>query len=198
MARPRQTAQLEVSINDARPNLRQPLHEVEASIHFVPDQFQFGRSGLVERVHFVFSRFQFFLPILDECEGGGDIEVFMSCGVLHQVCAGEAEERGGGAQAVHAFAILGREMFLQMHKGAGELDEALVKIAVRSVSVGEPQFLEHIVGFVVKLAMKALKVAQVVRLQFAPAQAVNQRGYLRTFLAHAGSIRAWWRHAICG
>src|SRR6266511_492561 len=76
-----------------------------------------------------------------------------------------------------------------MDESARQLDQAFVKRAVRPVSVGQPEFLEHIVRFVKQAAIKTFEVAQVVRRQFLPAATVDQGGNLRALFAHGSSLR---------
>ena len=52
------------------------------------------------------------------------------------------------------------EIFLEMNKGPGGLDESLEKIVVTRVRV-QPQLLEDIVRFVVTLLVPALKVGAI-------------------------------------
>lgn len=60
-----------------------------------------------------------------------------------------------------------------MHKRAGELDEPFVEIAVWPVSIGEPEFLKHVVGFVVELAVEALEVTEIMRVERPATQSFN-------------------------
>ena len=55
-------------------------------------------------------------------------------------------------------------MFLQMHEGAGKLDEALEKRAVGAAGL-KPEVLEAIMGFVVLLRVEAGEVSLIARVE---------------------------------
>lgn len=72
-----------------------------------------------------------------------------------------------------------------MHKRPGQLNEPLEKIAVRPLPIRQPEFFEHIMGFVKKLVIEAVKETQIVRVQSLPLKRRNALGDLSALLAHA-------------
>jgi ParB family chromosome partitioning protein len=99
--------------------------------------------------------------------------------VFFQVRLRELQQRGGGAQPV----------FLQMHERARKLDEALVKISIRAVSVFEPQIFQHVVRLVKKLAVEAIKITEVMRVKFMSPEGFDHRGDAGAFVAHGFKLR---------
>ena len=109
---------------------------------------------------------------------GGEIQFFMPVGILLQIRLGQPEQRGGGAQPV----------FLQVHKRAGELDQALVKVADRSPAVGEPQILQYLVRLEKKLAVEAGEIAKVARVHVLTLKSLNDRKDAGALFTHASRI----------
>ena len=60
-------------------------------------------------------------------------------------------------------------IFLQMNERAGKLDQAFVKRTVRFFPDGQPKIFQHIMRFVEKLLVEVIKIAEVMRVQNAPA-----------------------------
>lgn len=76
-----------------------------------------------------------------------------------------------------------------MHKRAGQLNQAFVKKMIRAVSLAQPKFFEHIVRFVKQSAIKALKIAEIMRVQIFSPAAFDQRGNFRALFAHAENVK---------
>ena len=104
----------------------------------------------------------------------------MDARIFFQIRLRQLEQRGGWTQPV----------FLQMHECARQLDEALVKISVRAVAVGQPQILEHIVRLVKKLAVEAVEIAEVMRVQFLSPEGFDHRGDAGAFVTHRFRIKS--------
>src|SRR2546428_11614406 len=80
-------------------------------------------------------------------------------------------------------------MLLEGDKGAGEWDEALVKRPVGPSRTGQPQLLQHFVGFVKQATIEAIEVAQVMRVRVTSLAAFNQRGDSAALPAHGRRLR---------
>jgi hypothetical protein len=52
----------------------------------------------------------------------------------------------------------------EMNKATRHLNETFIKITVRAVFIIQPQFFQHIMGFVVKLRVEALEITEVMRV----------------------------------
>ncbi len=74
---------------------------------------------------------------------------------MFEVLAGQLQEGACGAGSP----------FLYMDESAGQLDKALKKIAVRPSPLRQPKFLEHLVGFEIKLPIKARDEASQIRIE---------------------------------
>lgn len=86
--------------------------------------------------------------------------------IIAEVGGGEAKEGVGRLEA----------MFLQVDKRAGELDEALVEGVIGTVTLGEPEFFEDVVGFVKESAVETIEIAEVVRVEIVTREGFNQCG----------------------
>src|ERR1044071_6475574 len=102
----------------------------------------------------------------------------MECGILAQVRAREFEQRRGRL----------KPLFLQVNESAGQLNQALVKIAVRSFLLRQPHFFKDIVRFVKELAVEAIEVSQVMGIKSLAAKSFNHRGDAWGLAAHRESI----------
>src|SRR5260221_6668684 len=91
-----------------------------------------------------------------------------------QIGQRELEQRGGGAQP----------LLLEMHERARKLDESLVKMSIRTVSVFEPQILQHIVRLVEKLAVETVEIAEVMRIQCLSLKGFDHGGDAGALVAH--------------
>jgi len=100
--------------------------------------------------------------------------------IFFEICQGQFEQRGGGLRVIP----------LQMHKRAGELNQALVKRAVGAVFVLQPEMLKDFVRLVKKLAVKTMKIANVMLVEFVSLMLLNQRGDVFVLVAHAFRVRA--------
>jgi hypothetical protein len=94
--------------------------------------------------------------------------------IFFQVVTGKLEQSGGGTEPV----------FLKMHERAGELDESLVKISIRAVSVFKPQMLQHIVRLEKKLMVETVEIGEIVCVQFPSLERFDHRGNAGAFFAH--------------
>ncbi len=81
-------------------------------------------------------------------------------------------------------------IFLQMHKRAGELNQALVKRAVGAVFVLQPDVFEDFVRLVKKLAIETVKKAGVMPVEFVPLMLFHQCGDAFVFATHAFKVKA--------
>jgi len=83
---------------------------------------------------------------------------------------------------------------LKMHEGPCQLDKSFVEEVISLSAAREPEFLEHIVRFVIQAGVEAIEIAQIVRIVTAGvgSKSLNTFGDARSLLAHArwGSIRA--------
>ena len=84
-------------------------------------------------------------PALDHAARGIEIQSFVLERIFFEVGQGQLEQCRRRTQMI----------FLQMHKRAGELNQALVKRAVRAVFVLQPDVLEDFVRLVKKLAIES-------------------------------------------
>ena len=83
-----------------------------------------------------------------------------------------------------------RPVLLQMHKGAGQLDETLVKGAVGTVFVLEPDVFEDFVGLVKSLAVEQLEIAAVMRIQLPAGELPGHGGDAFVLAAHERKVRS--------
>ena len=140
-----------------------------------------GKSRGGERVDGKLVALQLRQPAGNELLHAGNVELRVARGILTQIGGGELEQGGGGTQAV----------FLQMHKRAGQLDEALEKISVRAVPVDEPQIFQHFVRLVEKLAVEAVEITKIARVESAIAKRRNLRGDARALVATDDGGLVW-------
>ena len=91
-------------------------------------QCQSGHGFVRERIQSKMGRFDVRKPFLDQPTHGFGIQAFVRFWIFFYICQGKLEQRGGGTQAV----------FLQMHKGAGELNQTFVETPVRAVPAQQP------------------------------------------------------------
>jgi hypothetical protein len=76
-----------------------------------------------------------------------------------------------------------KAILLKMNKSAGELNQALVKRAIRPVPVCQPQFLQDVVGLIKQGLIKALEIAQVMGVKAPALAALDQSGDLCALFA---------------
>ena len=79
-------------------------------------------------------------------------------------------------------------LFLQVHKRASKLDQALEEIAVRAVSILKPQRLQDIVCFVKFLLVETSKVSSKVGVVRTSFHTFQQRRNLVILAAHQRSF----------
>lgn len=106
--------------------------------------------------------------------------MFVFTRIFFEVGLCQLEQGGGGAQMIS----------LQMHKRAGKLDQTLVKRAVRTVFVRQPEVFEDLVRLVKKLVVEAMKIADVVLVELVSLVLFDQRGDAFVFAAHGLRVRA--------
>jgi ParB family chromosome partitioning protein len=100
--------------------------------------------------------------------------------IFLQIGQRELEQRGGGAQPV----------LLQMHERARKLDESLVKIPIRAMTVGQPQIFQHVMRLVKKLAVEAIEIAEVMRVQSLSPEGFDHRGDAGAFVTHGFRLKS--------
>lgn len=96
--------------------------------------------------------------MVNEHEHAFRIQLIVLEGVFLKIRAGEFKERGRRPEAV----------FLQMHEGAGQLDEPFVERPVRPQFIGQPEVFQDIMGFVKELVVETVKIARVMRVHPLP------------------------------
>lgn len=94
-------------------------------------------------------------PVGDQVEHDPEIDTFALRGVGAQAGFGEAEEGVRGSEPV----------FFQVHEGAGELDQALVKLGQRTSAFPEPEVLQDVVGLVIVAPVEAGEPSGVTRVE---------------------------------
>ena len=78
---------------------------------------------------------------------------------------------------------------LQMNEGTGQLDQALVKRAVRAVPVAEPEMFQHFMGLVKKLFVETMEIAEIMRVQCPPVMRGGHGGDTFALAAHAPKVK---------
>jgi len=77
-----------------------------------------------------------------------------------------------------------RRFFLQVYKRAGQLNQPLVKRAVGTGFVLQPQIFEHFVRLVKKLAVETIAIAKIMRVEFLSAEGLDPGGDAGALVAH--------------
>ena len=106
--------------------------------------------------------------------------MFMNARIFFEIGEGEFEQRGGGLRMVS----------LQMDERAGQLNQPLVKRAVRAVLVAEPEMFQHLVGLVKKLLVETMEIAEIMRIQFLPVMIGNHFGDAFALAAHGFKVKS--------
>jgi len=119
-------------------------------------------------------------PALNQLPRRDKIQVLVFAGIFFKIGRRQSEQRGGGTRVIP----------LQMHKRAGELNQAFVKRAVRTVLVLQPDVFEHLMRLVKKLAVETVKIADVMLIQFVSLMLFHQCGDAFVFAAHGFRVRA--------
>ena len=119
-------------------------------------------------------------PVSNQLTRRVQIQPLMFARIFFEVGQGQFEQRGGGLRMIP----------LQMHKRAGELNQALVKRAVGAVFVLQPEMLKDFVRLVKKLAVETIKKADVMLVEFVSLMLFHQRGDTFVFAAHAFRVKA--------
>ena len=73
---------------------------------------------------------------------------------------------------------------MQVNKGAGQLNQALVKRTIGPVSLSQPQLFQYVVRLVETLGIEALEERQVVGVQVLSLKRRDGSGDLRAPAAH--------------
>lgn len=76
-------------------------------------------------------------------------------------------------------------ILLHMHESAGKLNQSLVKIPIRSLTIRQPQFLQNIMRLIEQLTIKAVEITQIMCIQFLAAKLFDSRCNVSALLAHA-------------
>ena len=79
---------------------------------------------------------------------------------------------------------------LQMDEGAGQLNQPLVKGAIRAVLVAEPKMFQYLVGLVKKLMVETMEIAKIMRIQFLPVMLRGHFGDAFAFAAHGAKVKS--------
>ena len=61
-----------------------------------------------------------------------------------------------------------------MNKRAGKLNQHFVERVIRSASLRQPQFFQHVMRFEIKLPIKAFEISEIVRIQLLPFKLLDQ------------------------
>jgi len=79
---------------------------------------------------------------------------------------------------------------LQMDECAGQLNQPLVKGAIRAVLVTKPKMFQYLVGFVKKLLVETMEIAEIMRVQFLPVMIGNHFGDAFALAAHGFKVKS--------
>lgn len=79
----------------------------------------------------------------------------------------------------------GAALLLDMHEGAGQLDQAFVKVIIRSTSLRQPEILQHFVRFEELLPVETFKKTQVMRVPGTVLQRLGLVGNPPALVAHS-------------
>ncbi len=123
--------------------------------------------------------FQIREPALNQATRGIQVQFFMFARILFQVCMRQPEQRRRRTQAI----------FLQMHERAGELDQALVKRAVRAELVLQPDVFKDFVRLKKKLPVETVKKTGVMPVESVFLMLFHQRGNAFVFATHDTKVR---------
>jgi len=77
-----------------------------------------------------------------------------------------------------------------MHERAGELDQPFVKIPVNALPVSQPQIFQNIMRLIKKLAVKAVEIAKIMRVEFLSLEGFDHRGDAGAFVTHGGRLKS--------
>ena len=144
------------------------------------NQPDFRRVDLNQGVGLEIVCFQQFQPVPTQFNHGGDIKVFVNLRIFFQIGQRELEQ---GRRRL-------RPVLLQMHKRAGELDQAFVECAVRPVFVLEPDVFEHLVRLEKKLAVETIEESEVMGVELSLGKLSRRRGDTFVLVAHRRRVMA--------
>jgi ParB family transcriptional regulator, chromosome partitioning protein len=77
-----------------------------------------------------------------------------------------------------------------MHERACKLDETFVKIPIHAMTVGQPQIFQHVMRLVKKLAVEAIEIAEVMRVQSLSLEGFDHRGDAGAFVTHGFRLKS--------
>ena len=102
-------------------------------------------------------------PIVNQSANVNNPQSLMQSRIFFQIRIRQLKQRRRWAEPI----------FLQMYKRARELDKPLVKGIVRPFAIGQPQFFQYIVRLKIKLAIEALEISEIMRVQFPSFELLN-------------------------
>ncbi len=137
-------------------------------------KIQFWNSVGCERIDSVPALLQSLKPVGDQPQHDRPIQLVVDPGIFRQIRLRQLKQRGGGPQAV----------FLEMHKGARQLNKPLVKISIDALPIGQPQVFKDIMRLVKKLAVEAVEKTEVMRIELLSTEGFDHRGNAGAFVAH--------------
>lgn len=76
-----------------------------------------------------------------------------------------------------------------MDERTRKLNQSFVEGVIRTVTVREPEFLKHVVGFVKKALIEAFKIAEIMGGEVAATAVVNQRGDFGALFTHESKFK---------
>jgi len=144
------------------------------------NQPDFRRVDLNQGVGLEVVRFQQFQPVPNQFNHGGDIKVLVNLRILFQIGQGKFEQ---GRRRL-------RPVLLQVHKRAGQLDQAFVECAVRPVFVLQPDMFEHLVRLKKKLAVETIEKSKVMRVELSLVKLSGHCGDAFVLVAHRRRVMA--------
>jgi len=109
----------------------------------------------LKRVGLEIALFQAGVPMCDQFQNCGNLQMLVLAGVFRQIRSRQFEQGGRRTKPV----------LLQVDKGARQLDQAFVKSAVGAVPVLEPKLFQDIMRLVIQAFIKIIEVALVIRIK---------------------------------
>src|SRR6267154_731217 len=76
-----------------------------------------------------------------------------------------------------------------MNKGARQLNQPFVKGIIRTFTLRQPDFFQHVMGFIKQLLIEAFEITQVVGIQISPVEFLDGSGNLFALTAHRRKSR---------
>jgi hypothetical protein len=134
--------------------------------------------------------FQLARSVPPEVADGLKVELMVRTSVKGKIVQGQSEKPVSRGQAGTMHAVR-RElpMQLKMNKGTGALDQTFIESVVRGLwSSGQPEFFEHIMGFIVILAVETGKIGHVVGIEAGALAVPDQFRDFRGFFTHGSGL----------